>query len=355
MRNYSGAWMTDIDDTLIKSGEMPTDQWIEGLVRFLRVMKKNNIVWIPMSGVAIAKLGPRIVYRLPEDVLTHVIYYGGDGSLRYFYNEETKQWDDDPDSRRLFSDAQAVAVLGRESFVSSMAEIYGTANFQDPRILERLAKAQEELREKGLSTEKGILDELKEELKRCGFDPAKSETYFRGGSTSWMMLGDSSAEPYRAPEAVAVRKKLIELAKKLLCERDFLCYNKTDIDIPFPGARGIKFVLKGNDKERATRHLLANFGLKPEQVLFVGNELFDGGNDNMIRNIDGISLLSVGEREDPGENLIHGNVEINGRRYIEDAANRLWMDWVMQNLENGKPWAEILREIRTKSAAELLS
>ena len=28
---YKGAWLTDIDDTLIESGVMPDDEWIDWL------------------------------------------------------------------------------------------------------------------------------------------------------------------------------------------------------------------------------------------------------------------------------------------------------------------------------------
>ena len=68
----TGAWMTDIDDTLIESGLMPDDKWIQWLSEKISIFKRHNIAWIPMSGVAIDKLGPRILYRLPHDLLSHV-------------------------------------------------------------------------------------------------------------------------------------------------------------------------------------------------------------------------------------------------------------------------------------------
>ena len=77
------------------------------------------------------------------------------------------------------------------------------------------------------------------------------KTYFRGGSVSWMMLGDISAEPYRTEKAEKVRKELISLSEEILSEYNGLeSLGDTAIHIPFHGARGIKFVLKGNDKER---------------------------------------------------------------------------------------------------------
>ena len=137
-------------------------------------------------------------------------------------------------------------------------------------------------------------------LNKHGYDADMSETYFRGGSVSWMMLGDISAEPYKTEKAAEVRKEIISFAEKKLEELNWLSdIGERKIIIPFPGARGIKFVLKGNSKEKATRNIISTEGISAENIVFAGNEFFKGENDNMIRNIDGITLLSVGEKTDP--------------------------------------------------------
>ncbi len=59
----------------------------------------------------------------------------------------------------------------------------------------------------------------------------------------------------------------------------------------------------------------------------------------MIRNIEGVTLLSVGEKTDPGKYVIdntHGGIE----------ANNLWMDAICDRLDSGDGWAEILEEVR---------
>ena len=83
---FSGAWLTDIDDTLIPSGQKPDKQWIETLSDFIRILKQYNILWAPVSGVAIEKMGDRLLYRLPTDILSHVIYYGGEGSSKSYFD-----------------------------------------------------------------------------------------------------------------------------------------------------------------------------------------------------------------------------------------------------------------------------
>ncbi len=109
---YQGAWMTDIDDTLVLSGEMPDQSRLDAISNFTEVLKKHEILWIPMSGVAMVKLGPRILFRLPEDYFSHIFYYGGDGSLKYYFEEESREWMEDDSFSQLFSDAQSLIVLG---------------------------------------------------------------------------------------------------------------------------------------------------------------------------------------------------------------------------------------------------
>ncbi|GEM_PF-232322 len=298
-----GAWLTDIDDTVVWSGETPPDSFIEWLSEKIRILRKHNIYWVPMSGVAMEKLGPRILYRLDHDILDNVIYYAGDGSQKYSYDTENNIWKEDLVFKRVFTEEQR-------------AEVFS------------------------------IIDELKEILARNGYDPDKSETYFRGGSVSWMMLGDISAEPYRESKAIRLREKLIEYAKKRLGEKNNLRNLGTaGVVIPFPGARGIKFVLEGNNKARATRNLIEAYGINNRDILFAGNELFSGGNDNMMREISGITILSLGDKTDPGEWIVDGCIGENNK-VSNVEANKLWMDWVCARLELGYGWEGVLHTMR---------
>jgi hypothetical protein len=153
-----------------------------------------------------------------------------------------------------------------------------------------------------------------------------------------MMLGDISAEPYELSDALLMRKgKLIPYVKERLLEHGSLeDLGACGVHVPFPGARGIKFVLMGNNKERGARDLIDSYDIPRENVLFIGNELFDGGNDNMLRNIDGITLLSVGSKEDPG--VIDGGVGVD--------ANWILMKQIAEDLDKGFGFSEILNKLR---------
>ncbi len=118
-----GAWVTDVDDTVIMSGENPSEDIISGLSTLIGELKKRNVFWVAMSGVAMAKMGPRLLYRLPEELLDNVVYYAGDGSQRFTYDPATRMWNEDIAFKRIFTDAQVLAVLGKKEFIRQYKEL----------------------------------------------------------------------------------------------------------------------------------------------------------------------------------------------------------------------------------------
>lgn len=346
-RKFSGAWMTDIDDTLVYSGEMPDDNKIREIAEFIEVLKSHKVMWVPMSGVAMVKLGPRILNRLPEGILDNVIYYGGDGSLKYVYDMDSSTWVEDTTFSRLFSEPQAYLILGESEYRRAYLES-NTDTVDSETVLEnKINEIKMKLKAKGYNPEASILDILKAELQKNGVDPGNSEAYFRGGSVSWMMLGDIAADPYHTDENTKLRKRLIEISKEWLEENCNLAdLGSTGIHVPFPGARGIKFVLSGNDKERSARNMIEKYSLTPEKVVFSGNELFDGGNDNMIRKIDEVMLLSVGDREDSGPFVFNGRVKDGNTEIVGVDANKYWTKYVIDSLSSGDSWEATLNSMK---------
>jgi len=334
------AWATDIDDTLVESGVIPSDNWIKWLSEKIRILRNSGILFVPMSGVAISKLGPRILYRLPEDVLSNILYYAGDGSQKYKYDIEEKKWSEDKSFRRVFSDMQALALLGRVEFMKQKKEV-------DDLSIEYLNMMEEKLNALGVDGKRGIIGYLSEELKKHGLDPDKSDIYYRGGSISWLILGDISADSYKDPEIELLREKLIKTAAEMLQDnRNLVFLEEEEVTIPFPGARGIKFVLKGNSKERSMNDLIDKTFLMKKNILFTGNEIFKDGNDNMIRNIKGITLLSVGDRTEPGDFVIEGGIGVD--------ANNRWMNSICNMLLSGYSWQRVLEEIKIKGKLLIL-
>ena len=338
---YNGAWLTDIDDTLFKSGEFPDDGQIAAVAGYLRILKKHGVLWAPVSGVAIEKMGPRLLYRLPADVLDHVIYFGGEGSVKNVYDPETQQWRSDPAFTRHFSDAQALLIVGRERYRKALAA-HHESSLQPEQIDQRISAAEQRLRQAGLADQPALVDELESLMQQAGWSPQQAQTYFRGGAISWMMFGDVSVEEYRGAEKTALRMQLIDhLQQRLegLGHLDLL--GDSGVHMPYRHAtRGIKIVLKGNDKARGARELV-RMGIAPQHILFTGNELFEGGNDNSVRQVEGVCLLSVGEKQDSG--VIDGGVQTE--------ANREWLETITGLLEQGRQWPEILAALPALAAS----
>ena len=342
-----GAWLTDVDDTLLKSGHRPDDEWIGQLAEFVSTLRKHGILWAPVSGVAISKMGPRMLYRLPKELLDNVFYFGGEGSTRSHYDAASDSWIDDPVFKRHFSDAQALAVIGEEELRAWFAHHYHIDNLHDERIQGHITQAQAVLEEKGFAGMPCLVDQMKATLEEQGFDSGRSETYFRGGALSWMMFGDISVEHYRGEHETEVRMTISHFIRDRLEELDHLrALGENGIGMPYMHAtRGIKLVLMGNDKGRAAEELHHVLGIPADHILFVGNELFDGGNDDTVRRVEDVVLLSVGEKEDPG--VIDGGVQVG--------ANRHWMEWAVAQLEAGSAWPEILKQLPLEAERKLVA
>jgi len=342
-----GAWLTDVDDTLLKSGHRPDDEWIGQLAEFVSTLRKHGILWAPVSGVAISKMGPRMLYRLPKELLDNVFYFGGEGSTRSHYDAASDSWIDDPVFKRHFSDAQALAVIGEEELRAWFAHHYHIDNLHDERIQGHITQAQAVLEDKGFAGMPCLVDQMKATLEEQGFDSGRSETYFRGGALSWMMFGDISVEHYRGEHETEVRMTISHFIRDRLEELDHLrALGENGIGMPYMHAtRGIKLVLMGNDKGRAAEELHHVLGIPADHILFVGNELFDGGNDDTVRRVEDVVLLSVGEKEDPG--VIDGGVQVG--------ANRHWMEWAVAQLEAGSAWPEILKQLPLEAERKLVA
>lgn len=337
IKQYKGAWLTDIDDSLLGSGDTPDDIWMASLVRFITVLKHHNILWAAVSGVAISKMGPRLLNRLPENILSHVIYYGGEGSAKSIFDFKENVWVDITSFSRTFSDAQALALIGEQRLIKALS--------QEKSVPQRITAAKQILAEHHF---KGgcLIDEMTAQLASSGFKSGRAETYYRGGALSWMMLGDISVEHYKGERETSVRHQIGDACYCWLEQHKFLKHLGNDAAImPYRHAtRGIKIVLHGNDKGRAAEDLIHHHQIPANAILFVGNELFDGGNDNSVRRIVGLNILSVGEKQDAG--VIDGGVQIK--------ANQDWMDWFSeQNLNCGKTWIEALQALpdRAKNLA----
>jgi 2-phosphoglycerate kinase len=340
--SFTGAWLTDIDDTLVRSGDYPDDDFIASLSEFIRQLKMKNIVWCAVSGVALNKMGPRLLFRLAEDVLSHVLYYGGEGGIKSSYCQNKKSWISPEYFQRNFSDEQSIVIVGEKhfrSYLNKQSDRTNKANVLETseNIDKRITLARQSLKKSAYQNIPCLVKQIEAELSSKGFEASNAETYFRGGAISWMMLGDISVEYYKGEKETEARVHINQFINNRLIELNHLKnIGAFGVHMPYLHAtRGIKLVMIGNDKGRAAQDLIDYENINPASILFVGNELFDGGNDNPVRRIKDIKILSVGDKYDDG--VIDGGVQVE--------ANQYWMDELTSRLNQGKVWSELLQTL----------
>lgn len=354
-----GAWMTDIDDTLIDSGVTPDDNSVGRIGEFIERLAGSSVAWVGMSGVSLEKIRSRFFDRLPRRLLSNVIYYSGDGSQKFSYDDASGAWREDHRFARTFTDEQGVALLGEDRYRRALLDL----GIENEKAERRVSGALAGVRKTASNGVRPVLAVLEAELADAGFAPSDAALYYRGGSISWMIVGDRSAAAYRETRVAMARERLIERAREELDARNRLEELGPRVVIPFPGARGIKLVLEENTKLRAANDFFRTTGVLPRRTVFCGNELYEGGNDNMLRAVKGLTLLSLGDRVDrTGPSVVDGRIgkrrrersrpegEQPGGNYsrVYDGPRAMdsWMSWISARLRGGETWDEVVDGLR---------
>ncbi len=82
--------------------------------------------------------------------------------------------------------------------------------------------------------------------------------------------------------------------------------------------------------------MIAHHGVDPHNILFTGNELYEGGNDNTVREVIGLNIVSVGKKMDLG--VINAGDDIS--------ANHNIMQLIQSRLEHGVKWVDIMPRLQ---------
>ena len=139
-----------------------------------------------------------------------------------------------------------------------------------------------------------IIDAIKESMKGHPFhdiEPHGETIIDREGFIAFTALGVDTPTDIRNawdPDA-SKRTKFIEKLKEYLPDYDIYVGGKTTIDI----------MKKGLNKAYGIRWLLKEHSLEPQQVLFVGDALYEGGNDFPVIETG----VHVREVHDPAQTL----------------------------------------------------
>ena len=139
-----------------------------------------------------------------------------------------------------------------------------------------------------------ILAALDRAVKACGFDGEKTwgpQVEDRGSQITFSALGQEA--PLDAKEKwdpdIAKRKKL----------QDLLVKDLPDLSVKVGGSTSIDITRKGVDKAFAIEKLCENSGVARDEILFMGDAIYPGGNDDPVR-AAGIDSIKV---RDPAETM----------------------------------------------------
>ena len=89
------------------------------------------------------------------------------------------------------------------------------------------------------------------------------------------------------------------------------------------------------------RDIMQTYGLLPEEMIFIGNELIEGGNDFVVTNIKGLNLLSLGYKTEKGITCGGLGIEANQKWY--NLLSNLLLDLP---LNGGETWVDLLSDIQ---------
>jgi HAD superfamily hydrolase (TIGR01484 family) len=144
-----------------------------------------------------------------------------------------------------------------------------------------------------------ILQALDEAVKQCGFDKEKTsgpQIEDRGSQITFSALGQKAAlDAKKAWDPDLAKRKALQA---MLVER------LPDLSVKIGGSTSIDITQKGVDKAYAIDRLCKHARLDRDAILFMGDAIYPGGNDDPVR-AAGIESIAVRDVRETG-NVIRG-------------------------------------------------
>lgn len=144
-----------------------------------------------------------------------------------------------------------------------------------------------------------ILAALRDAVKACGFDGEKTwgeQIEDRGSQITFSALGqDAPLDAKKAWDPDIAKRKRLQAA---------LGDTLADLSVKVGGSTSIDITRQGIDKAYAIRRLSEHTGVPAEAILFMGDAIYPGGNDDPVR-AAGIDTVAVRDVRETG-NVIRG-------------------------------------------------
>lgn len=233
----------DLDDTLAESKQVIKPEMAKLLTEL-----SNHVKVVIISGGSIHQFKKQVVNTFwtlvlptPNNVFSKMIFLPTSGSQRYEYNADLKEWEL-TDMEPFDEDVKAKALTALDQIVKSPAEYSLPEEHFGERIEER-----------GTQITFSALGQNAPIDKKMAWDPDQSK-----------------------------RKKIQEVLQKML----------PDAEVHVGGSTSIDILHKGFNKAVGLLRLLNKLHLNKEDMVFVGDAVFPGGNDYPPKEI-GIETISV--------------------------------------------------------------
>lgn len=150
----------------------------------------------------------------------------------------------------------------------------------------------DDLKRKAIDTVMHVASPTDQDVEKHIDDRGTQITYARMGASK------SMEEKKRYDPDQSKRRKLISEIKDLLPE----------FSLRIGGTSSIDITLKGIDKSFGIKRLFSFIGMDPHNAVFIGDALYDGGNDESVKNIEGVRIIETSGPKHT-KNLIKGLIK----------------------------------------------
>lgn len=225
----------DLDNTLVPSKTIMDDEMV-GLFTELLTKKKVAVI----SGGSLEQFKKEFINSLPDTAnLSNLLLFPTDGTAFYKWSDSKLDWE------KVYQ--ESLTAEQKSKILNAFDSVLSSINFDRENI-------------------KGKLIE----------DKDSAMTFSALGQDA-----ELSIKEVWDPEQKK-REEIKALLDPILA----------DFEVRIAGTTSIDITNKGQDKSFGIKKMIEYTGIKIENIVFIGDSLFDGGNDNPVKNT-GVTTVSV--------------------------------------------------------------
>jgi hypothetical protein len=225
----------DLDNTLVPSKTIMDDEMV-GL--FTELINKKKVA--VMSGGSLEQFKKEFINSLPSTAnLSNLLLFPTDGAAFYKWSDSIKDWE------KVYQ--ETLTSEQKSKIISAFDEVLSSINFDRENIKGKLIEDKD-----SAMTFSALGQDAELKIKEV-WDPEQKK-----------------------------RKEIKSLLDPIL----------TDFEVRIAGTTSIDITKKGQDKSFGMKKMIEYTGIKVENIVYIGDSLFDGGNDSPVKST-GVTTISV--------------------------------------------------------------